>query len=84
MAKKFEELRKKMSPRAQARAEKLTKKMLAGLGRKGTNKRDLSRFVDEAVQTRLFELIVRDAKKHNRQFSQEEIMGAIEEALGGA
>lgn len=29
MAKKFDELRKKMSPRARARAEKLTKQMLA-------------------------------------------------------
>lgn len=84
MAKKFEALRKKMSPRARMRAEKLTNKMLAGLGRKGTKQSNLSRFVDEAVQARLFELTVRDVKKRNGQFSQEEIMEAIEEALGSA
>lgn len=52
------------------------------LGQKGTKKGDLSRFVDGAVQARLFELTVRDVKKRNRQFSQAEIMEAIDEAIG--
>ncbi len=51
------------------------------LARKGTKKGDLSRFVDEAVQARLFELTVGDIKERNRQYSQEEILEAIEEAI---
>ena len=53
------------------------------LARKGTKKGDLSRFIDEAVQARLFELVVQDVKKRNRAFSQVEILEAIEEAVGG-
>ncbi|MFQ6023919.1 MAG: ribbon-helix-helix domain-containing protein [Acidiferrobacterales bacterium] len=53
------------------------------LARKGTKKGDLSRFVDEAVQARLFELVVQDVKKRNRACSQAEILEAIEEAVGG-
>lgn len=51
------------------------------LARKGTKKGDLSRFVDEAVLSRLFELTVDDVKARNRAASQEEILAAIDEAL---
>jgi len=53
------------------------------LARTGGKKGDLSRFVDDAVLTRLFELTVVDVKEHNRTRSQDEILEAIEEALAG-
>jgi len=51
------------------------------LARKGTKKGDLSRFVDEAVLSRLFELTVGDVKKRNQAYAQEDILEAIEDAL---
>lgn len=51
------------------------------LARKGTKKGDLSRFVDEAVLSRLFELTVDDVKARNQDSSQEDILNAIEDAL---
>jgi hypothetical protein len=51
------------------------------LARKGTKKGDLSRFVDEAVLSRLFELTVDDVKARNQDYSQEDILEAIEDAL---
>jgi len=53
------------------------------LARTAGKKGDLSRFVDDAVLTRLFELTVVDVKEHNRTRSQDEILEAIEEALAG-
>ena len=52
-------------------------------GRTGGKKGDLSRFVNNAVLTRLFELTVEDAKERNRAQSQCEMLEAIEEALTG-
>jgi hypothetical protein len=54
------------------------------LRKKRGKKRDISRFVDEAVQARLFELVVLDVKKRNRAFSQKQILQAIEEATRAA
>ncbi|GMQ84076.1 MAG: ribbon-helix-helix domain-containing protein [Gammaproteobacteria bacterium] len=51
------------------------------LARKGTKKGDLSRFVDEAVLSRLFELTVDDVKERNQAYSQSDILEAIEDAL---
>jgi hypothetical protein len=51
------------------------------LARKGTKKGDLSRFVDEAVLARLFELTVEDVKARNQDFTREDILEAIEDAL---
>ena len=48
---------------------------------KGTKKGDLSRFVDDAVRTRLFELTVKDVKDRSQAISQAEILETIEEAL---
>jgi len=53
------------------------------LARTGGRKGDLSRFVDNAVLARLFELTVEDVKERNRGLSQGEILEAIEEALAG-
>jgi hypothetical protein len=54
------------------------------LSKKRGKKRDISRFVDEAVQARLFELVVQDVKKRNRVYSQKQIFEAIEEAIRAA
>jgi len=54
------------------------------LAKKGGKKGDISRFVDDAVQTRLFELMVGDVKKRSRAYSQKEILMAIEGALDSA
>ena len=51
------------------------------LAKRGGKKGAISRFVDEAVQARLFELVVRDVKKRNRTYSQKEILETIEEAI---
>ena len=57
------------------------KALRAYLGRRGTKKGDLSQFVEEAAQARLFELTVQDVKQSNREYSQDEILEAIDEAL---
>ena len=53
------------------------------LARTGGRKGDLSRFVDNAVLARLFELTVEDIKEQNRAQSQDDIIEAIKEALAG-
>ena len=53
------------------------------LARTGGRKGDLSRFVDNAVLARLFELTVEDVKERNRAQSQGDIIEAIKEALAG-
>ena len=53
------------------------------LARTGGKKGDLSRFVEDAVLARLFELTVKDVKDRNRARTQDEILEAIEEALAG-
>lgn len=57
------------------------KALRAYLGERGTKKGDLSLFVEEAVQARLFELTVQNVKQRNREYSQDEILEAIDEAL---
>ncbi len=51
-----------------------------GRGRKG----ELSRFVEEAVQARIFELTAEQAKQQNAHLSAEEITEIVDEALGWA
>ena len=50
---------------------------------RGTKKGDISHFVQEAVQSRLFELTVDGIKERNRPHDQNEIMEAINDALTG-
>ncbi len=57
------------------------KALRAYLGRRGTKKGALSQYVEEAVQVRLFELTVQDVKQRNREYSQDELLEAIDEAL---
>jgi hypothetical protein len=53
------------------------------LAKRGTKKGDISRFVEDAVQSRLFELTVESVKERNRPHDQDEILEAINEALAG-
>jgi len=48
---------------------------------RGTKKGDLSRFVEEAAHSRLFELAVENVKDRNRSHDQKEVLEAINEAL---
>jgi Ribbon-helix-helix domain len=52
----------------------------SGKGRKG----DLSRFVEEAVQARIWEMTVEQTKAQNAGKSPEEIEATIDEALAWA
>ncbi|MCP4288327.1 MAG: hypothetical protein GY792_28535 [Gammaproteobacteria bacterium] len=54
------------------------------LAQRGTKKGDISRFVEEAVQSRLFELTVGDVKERNRLHDQKAILAAIDEALASS
>ena len=63
------------------RPEGTDRALRSRLARRGTKKGDISRFVEEAVQARLFELTVDDVKKGNRNVPQEDILAAIDEAL---
>jgi hypothetical protein len=53
------------------------------LAKRGTKKGDISRFVEDAVQSRLFELTVESVKERNRPHDQDAILEAINEALAG-
>jgi hypothetical protein len=57
--------------------DKALRTYLAGTGMK---KGDISHFVDEAVQLHLFDLVTNKVKARNKQFNQDEILAAIEEA----
>ena len=47
------------------------------LGRNGGKKGDLSRFVDEAVRRRVFDLTVQQVKDRNAGYDQQEILKLI-------
>lgn len=54
--------------------EETDRTLRAFLARRGTKKGDISRFVEEAVQSRLFELTVESIKERNRPHDPNEIM----------
>ena len=58
--------------------DKALRNYLAGTGMK---KGDISRFVDEAVQLHLFDLVTDKVKARNKEFNQDDILAAIEEAV---
>lgn len=65
-------------------SEETDRALRSYLAKRGGKKGDISRFVDEAVQARLFELVVKEVKKRNRRQDQKAILQAIEEALDAA
>ncbi|HEY8098216.1 MAG TPA: ribbon-helix-helix domain-containing protein [Methylobacter sp.] len=58
--------------------DKALRTYLAGTGMK---KGDISHFVDEAVQLHLFDLVTDTVKARNKQFNQDDILAAIDEAV---
>ena len=54
------------------------------LARNGGKKGDLSRFVDEAVRRRVFDLTVSQVKERNAALDQREILGLIDEEVSAA
>jgi hypothetical protein len=54
------------------------------LGTEGIRKGDISRLVDEAVQSRLFELTVVKVKDRNRDKNPDQLLELIDEAVDSA
>ena len=54
------------------------------LARNGGKKGDLSRFVDEAVRRRVFDLTVSQVKERNAGSDQREILGLIDDEVSAA
>ena len=54
------------------------------MARTGGKKGDLSRFVDDAVRRRLFDLTVDQIKDRNAQFDQQEILDLIDKEVDAA
>ena len=59
--------------------DRALRQFLAARGR--GHKGDLSKFVEEAVQERIFDLTLRAIREENADTSEEEIESAVEEAL---
>ncbi len=64
--------------------EKTNRAVRTYLARTGGKKGDLSRFVDEAVRRRVFDLTVRQVKDRNAQYDQQEILDLIDEEVDAA
>ena len=54
------------------------------LARNGGKKGDLSRFVDDAVRRRVFDLTVSQVKERNADLDQREILGLIDDEVSAA
>ena len=54
------------------------------LARNGGKKGDLSRFVDEAVRRRVFDLTVSQVKERNAEADQRETLGLIDDEVSAA
>jgi len=59
-------------------SEKTDRAVRTWLARTGGRKGDLSRFVDDAVRRRLFDLTVREIKDRNARYDQQEILDLID------
>ena len=54
------------------------------LARNGGKKGDLSRFVEEAVRQRVFELIITEVKERNAELDQRQILDLIDNEVSAA
>lgn len=54
------------------------------LARNGGKKGDLSRFVDESVRQRVFDLTIRQVKDRNAELDQRQILDLIDEEVSAA
>jgi len=51
------------------------------LAETGVKRGDISHFVDKAVQLYLADLVIENVKIRNKQYNQDEILAAIDEAI---
>ena len=65
-------------------SEKTDQAVRMFLARNGGKKGDLSRFVDEAVRRRVFDLTVDQVKEGNAGYDQREILDLIDEEVSAA
>lgn len=65
-------------------SEKTDRAVRTWLARTGGRKGDLSRFVDEAVRRRVFDLTVRGIKDRNAGHDQQELLDLIDEEVDAA
>ena len=63
-------------------SEEIDRALRTYLAQKGLKKGNLSRFVEEAVKDRLFDLTVTEVKHRNAEYESADILAAVEEALG--
>ena len=63
-------------------SEEIDRALRTYLAQKGLKKGHLSRFVEEAVKDRLFDLTVTEVKDRNAGYESADILETIEEALG--
>ena len=61
--------------------DKTDQRMRAFLGQKGAKKRDLSKFVEEAMLDKIFVETVQVIKERNTGLDQEALMANIDEAI---
>jgi len=61
--------------------EKTDRVVRTFLARTGGKKGDLSRFVDEAVRKRVFDLTVNEIKGRNAEYDQQQILELIEQEV---
>ncbi len=61
--------------------EKTNRAVRTFLARTGGKKGDLSRFVDEAVRQRVFDLTVSEIKDRNAEYDQQQILNLIDQEV---
>jgi len=61
--------------------EKTDRAVRTLLARTGGKKGDLSRFVDEAVRQRIFDLTVNEIKGRNAEYDQQQILELIDQEV---
>lgn len=62
-------------------SDKTNQALRAFLGSVGAKKGDLSKFVEEAVQDKIFRETVSAVKSRNAKYDQQEIINTVEEAV---
>jgi phage FluMu gp28-like protein len=65
-------------------SEKTDAALRAFLGSIGAKKGDLSKFIEEAVQDKIFRETVNRIKARNAEYDQQEIMDTVDEAVDWA
>ncbi len=62
-------------------SEETDRNLRAYLGQQGAKKGDLSKFVEQAVQERLFSETVESVKTRNAVFDQNELLSTVDQAV---